>query len=84
MVFLAFVVICFMVIVWRRLDKFESEIEVFTSNNQTDSEILVDNLEDNTEKIPDKNSDDILEQDTTGSVNADNDVAIDKEQLFQM
>ena len=82
MVFLAFVVICFMVIVWRRLDKFESEIEVFTSNNLTDSEVLVDNSEDNTEKIPDENSDDISEQDTTGSVNVDNDVAIDKEQIM--
>lgn len=80
MAFLAFVMICFMIIVWRRLDKFETEIELLTSNNQTDPEILVDNLEDNTEKIPAKNSDDISEQDTTGSINADNDVGTDKEQ----
>ena len=50
-----------------------------TSNNQRESEILVDNLGSNIEKIPDKNSDDISEQDITESINADNNVADDEQ-----
>lgn len=79
MTILILVMICFMIIVWIRLDKFEAEIELFISNNQTENEIVVDSLEDNTEKFPDKNTDDISEQDITESINADNDVVDDEQ-----
>lgn len=79
MIALTIFMICFVAIVWRRLDKFETEIEMVKSSNQTESEILVDNLESNIEKIADKNSDDMSGQDTTGSINADNDIADDEQ-----
>lgn len=79
MIILTLVMICFMIIVWIRLDKFEAEMELFSLNNQAETEILVDSLEDNTEKFPDKNTDDISEQDTTESINVDNDVADDEQ-----
>ena len=67
---IALVMICFMIVVWRRLDKFEKEIELLASNIQTESEILIDN----TENISDVKPDDILVQDTTENTDADNDV----------
>lgn len=73
------IMLCFMLIVWRKLDNFSTEIEYLASKNQTESEILVDDLEDNAEKKSDKNSDDMSEQDTTGSVNADNDITADEQ-----
>ncbi len=79
MTVLTFVMLCFMIVVWRKLDKLETEIKILTSNNQRESEILVDNLGSNIEKIPDKNSDDISEQDITESINADNNVADDEQ-----
>lgn len=79
MIALAIFMTCFMVIVWRRLDKFETEIEIMASNNQRELEILIDNLEDNTGKIPDKNLNDISEQDITGSINTDSDVSDDEQ-----
>lgn len=72
MMILMLIMICFMIMVWRKLDKFETEIKILISNNQRELEILVGNLEDNTEEIPDNNSDCISEQDTTENINADN------------
>lgn len=52
--------LCFMVIVWRRLDSFSTEIEFLVSNNiQAESEMI----KSNTENITDEKIDEIIETD---------------------
>ena len=45
MTILTLVMICFMIIVWIRLDKFEAEIDIMASNNQIDSEMAMNDIE---------------------------------------
>lgn len=58
------IMLCFMVIVWRRLDSFSTEIEFLVSNNiQAESEMI----KSNTENITDEKIDEIIETDTIKS-----------------
>lgn len=52
------IMLCFMFIVWRKLNSFSSEIAYLASRNQTESEMPVDG----TENIPDGESDVITEE----------------------
>lgn len=45
MTILTLVMICFMIIVWIRLDKFAAEIDIMASNNQIDSEMATNDIE---------------------------------------
>lgn len=55
MIALAFVMICFVVIVWRRLDEFEKEIDILISNNQINSTVITNGIENESVENLEKN-----------------------------
>lgn len=54
---LTFIMLCFMIVVWRRLDKFETEIDMMASSYQLESEMITNDIEnENVEDLEDNNT----------------------------
>lgn len=60
MIISVFVMLCFMIVIWRKIDRFSKEIELIALSNQTESKMVENNSENVVEEKPENINDDLI------------------------